>query len=166
MGDKIVVMNHGTVEQFGVPQQIYDWPATLFVADFIGSPSMNLLHFSGDIAVGDTRVSLGEQQFEVPKQLQAASGKLVLGVRPEHVSLNNDSAYRGTVLAAEYLGTTQIITFDTPGGVLKARVQATQSVIVDEEMGIDFDSSTITLFDESSGAALLSDANKGVLDHG
>ena len=47
MGDKIVVMNHGVVEQFGVPQDIYDWPATLFVADFIGSPPMNFLPFDG-----------------------------------------------------------------------------------------------------------------------
>ena len=45
MGDKIVVMNHGVVEQFGKPQQIYDWPATKFVAKFIGSPPMNFLEF-------------------------------------------------------------------------------------------------------------------------
>ncbi len=47
MGDKIVVMNHGVVEQFGTPQEIYDHPATMFVADFIGSPSMNFLRFEG-----------------------------------------------------------------------------------------------------------------------
>ena len=166
MGDKIVVMNHGTVEQFGVPQQIYDWPATLFVADFIGSPSMNLLHFNGSISEGDSTVSLGEQDFAIPTQLEAASGDLVFGVRPEHVSFNENSAYRGTVTATEYLGTTQIITISTPSGVLKARVPAAQLVTVDEELGLDFDSSTITLFNESTGIALLSEANKGVLDHG
>ena len=48
MGDKIVVMNHGSVEQFGVPQDIYDWPATKFVAQFIGSPPMNFLEFQRD----------------------------------------------------------------------------------------------------------------------
>ncbi len=48
MGDKIVVMNHGVVEQFGTPQDIYDKPATMFVADFIGSPPMNFLRFHGD----------------------------------------------------------------------------------------------------------------------
>ena len=52
MGDKIVVMNHGSVEQFGVPQDIYDWPATKFVAQFIGSPSMNFLDFNGMIGKG------------------------------------------------------------------------------------------------------------------
>ncbi len=166
MGDKIVVMNHGTVEQFGVPQQIYDWPATLFVADFIGSPSMNLLRFNGSISKGDTTVSLGGQSIDVPEQLQAASGDLVLGVRPEHVALNTSSAYRGTVTATEYLGTTQIVTLDTPNGMLKVRAPATQVAVVNEKLGIDFNSSTITLFDKSTGAALLSEANKGVLDHG
>jgi multiple sugar transport system ATP-binding protein len=53
MGDKIVVMNHGVVEQFGTPQDIYDQPATLFVADFIGSPPMNFLRFDGMSRAGD-----------------------------------------------------------------------------------------------------------------
>ena len=52
MGDKIVVMNHGVVEQFGIPQQIYDWPATKFVAEFIGSPPMNFLEFNGTVGEG------------------------------------------------------------------------------------------------------------------
>jgi multiple sugar transport system ATP-binding protein len=52
MGDKIVVMNHGVVEQFGTPQEIYDRPATLFVADFIGSPPMNFLRFEGGFRRG------------------------------------------------------------------------------------------------------------------
>ena len=43
MADKIAVMNHGVIEQLGTPQEIYDRPATMFVADFIGSPPMNLL---------------------------------------------------------------------------------------------------------------------------
>ena len=55
MGDKIVVMNHGVVEQFGAPQEIYDWPATMFVADFIGSPPMNFLRFDGTVAAGSPR---------------------------------------------------------------------------------------------------------------
>ena len=52
MGDKIVVMNNAVVEQFGTPQDIYDKPATLFVADFIGSPSMNFLNFEGHVEAG------------------------------------------------------------------------------------------------------------------
>ncbi len=166
MGDKIVVMNHGSVEQFGVPQDIYDWPATMFVANFIGSPSMNFLHFEGTVATGDTSISFDGQSFDIPAQLSTASGKLVMGVRPEHVVLQDDSAYRGEVTATEYLGTTQIVTLDTPNGILKARTPATQVANVGDTIGLDFNPRTITLFDETTGEALLSKANKGVLDHG
>jgi len=166
MGDKIVVMNHGSVEQFGVPQQIYDWPATLFVADFIGSPPMNFLRFEGKISNGDTSVSLDGHSFETPAQLEDANGALVFGVRPEHVTLELGSPYKGEVLAIEYLGTTQILTIKTANGVLKARVAASDTVATGENVGLAFNSRTVTLFDEKTGAALLSDANKGVLDHG
>lgn len=166
MGDKIVVMNHGSVEQFGVPQQIYDWPATMFVADFIGSPPMNFLHFNAAMAPGDTSVSLGGQAFDIPRQHQMASGDLVFGVRPEHVSLDESSAYKGKVLAVEYLGTTQIITVETANGVLKARVPAADAIEVGQTHGLMFNPLTVTIFEKSTGVALLSDANKEVLDHG
>ena len=166
MGDKIVVMNQGSVEQFGVPQEIYDWPATMFVADFIGSPSMNFLRFNGTVTKGDTSILLNNHPFDIPAQLQNASGDLVLGVRPEHSSLNDNSGFRGCVIATEYLGTTQIVTLDTPSGILKARVLATQVAKVGETVGLDFNPRTITIFDGSTGKALLSEANKGVLGNG
>jgi len=166
MGDKIVVMNHGSVEQFGGPREIYDWPATMFVADFIGSPSMNFLRFNGTVTKGDTSILLNNYLFDIPAQRQNASGDLVLGVRPEHCSLNDNSGFRGDIIATEYLGTTQIVTLDTPSGILKARVLATQTAKVGETVGLDFNPRTVTLFDGSTGKALLSEANKGVLGNG
>ena len=70
MGDKIVVMNHGVVEQFGTPQQIYDHPATLFVADFIGSPAMNFLSFEGSIQRGTSAISLSGHTVQTPEMLE------------------------------------------------------------------------------------------------
>jgi multiple sugar transport system ATP-binding protein len=166
MGDKIVVMNHGSVEQFGVPQEIYDWPSTMFVADFIGSPSMNFLRFNGTVKEGDTSVFFGNKSFDIPVQLENTSGNLVFGVRPEHASLKDDSGFRGEVVATEYLGTTQIVSLTTPNGILKARVLATQIARVGETIGLDFNPRTITIFDDSTGKALLSEANKGVLKNG
>jgi len=90
----------------------------------------------------------------------------VFGVRPEHVSLDQTSAYKGEVLSTEYLGTTQIITIQTPNGVIKARVSAAEKIDAGQAVGLAFNPRTITIFDKSSGSALLSDANKGVLDHG
>jgi multiple sugar transport system ATP-binding protein len=166
MGDKIVVMNHGVVEQFGVPQDIYDWPATVFVADFIGSPSMNFLAFNGRIRKGVTSVELDGQNFKIPKQLEDCEGDLIFGVRPEHVILSDKSAYKGQIIATEYLGTTQIVTMDTANGVLKARIESSIGFNVGDSIGIGFHPKTITIFEKSSGRALLSNLNKGVLSNG
>ncbi|MFK7962877.1 MAG: ABC transporter ATP-binding protein [Burkholderiaceae bacterium] len=166
MGDKIVVMNHGVVEQFGVPQDIYDWPATMFVANFIGSPSMNFLPFSGVIEEGATAVELGGEQVGIPRARQAATGKLELGVRPEHVAFDDSSRYRAEVLATEYLGTTQIVTLKSLNGSLKARLPSSQSVALGDHVGLVFDSRTLTVFKADSGAALVSDANQEVLANG
>ncbi|MCO5151296.1 MULTISPECIES: ABC transporter ATP-binding protein [unclassified Shinella] len=166
MGDKIVVMNHGVVEQFGRPQQIYDWPATKFVAQFIGSPSMNFLEFEGMIGIGGDSVDLGGIRMTVPAAREGRAGRLTLGVRPEHVRLRDDAAYRGRVSAVEYLGTTQIVTLSTGHGELKARISSGHRVREDELVGLDFDARTLSLFDAESGKALLSEGNEGVLAHG
>ncbi|MGL4234682.1 ABC transporter ATP-binding protein, partial [Tabrizicola sp.] len=162
MGDKIVVMNHGVVEQFGTPQDIYDHPATLFVADFIGSPAMNFLHFEGKADVGATTVDLGDTPIALPELHEAAWGKLVLGVRPEHVALTDTGAYRGEVLAAEYLGTTQIVTLATAHGQVKARAPAGQVAKPGETVGLTFNPRTLSLFDATTGRAFRTAANAGV----
>ena len=163
MGDKIVVMNHGVVEQFGLPQQIYDWPATRFVAEFIGSPPMNFLDFEGEVAVGADHVLLGGHRFAVPIQREGAKGRLTLGVRPEHIRFSNQSAYRGRVVAAEYLGTTQIVTLSTQHGTIKARISSAEKVAHDEAIGLELNPRTLTLFAGENGRALVSVANEGVL---
>jgi multiple sugar transport system ATP-binding protein len=162
MGDKIVVMNHGVVEQFGTPQDIYDHPATLFVADFIGSPSMNFLHFEGTATAGATTVQLGDTLMTLPELQEAAAGKLVLGVRPEHVALTDSGAYRGRVEATEYLGTTQIVTLSTPHGQIKARAPSGHAVRVGEAVGLTLNPRTLSLFDATTGRALRTAANAGV----
>ncbi|WP_025031229.1 ABC transporter ATP-binding protein [Nitratireductor aquibiodomus] len=166
MGDKIVVMNHGVVEQFGVPQDIYDWPATMFVADFIGSPSMSFLRFEGAVEQGGTSVELGGISVEVPRLLEDAQGPLALGVRPEHIHFDDTATYRGQVIATEYLGTTQIVSVDTPHGALKARLSSEQPTRVGDAVGLRLDKRTLTVFDAGSGRALISEANREVLGHG
>jgi len=163
MGDKIVVMNHGVVEQFGVPQEIYDWPATKFVAQFIGSPSMNFLDVEGAIDNGDSVLNLGESEIMIPQMLEEAEGKLSLGVRPEHIHFSDQSTYRGEAIAVEYLGTTQIVTIRTPHGVIKARASSDIPMASGENVGLEFDPRTLSIFHEETGRALQSEANAGVL---
>jgi multiple sugar transport system ATP-binding protein len=163
MGDKIVVMNHGVVEQFGTPREIYDHPATLFVADFIGSPSMNFLRFEGGFRPGDTAVTLSGSQIAVPQLQEEAAGRaLVLGVRPEHVTLDDAAPYRGRIETTEYLGTTQIVTIATANGRVKARVPSGQAARPGETLGLSFVTARLSLFDAGSGRAFRTAANAGV----
>jgi len=166
MGDKIVVMNHGVVEQFGVPQDIYDWPATKFVAQFIGSPPMNFLNFNGMVGTGETKVEFAGASFEIPQVLDGANGALTFGVRPEHITLDDAAKYRGKVTAVEYLGTTQIITLETANGSVKARTASADAVKLGQTTGLRFDPRTVSIFDAENGKALKSVANEGVLNHG
>ena len=165
MGDKIVVMNHGVVEQFGVPQDIYDWPATRFVAEFIGSPPMNFLEFSGMVGSGATEVRLGEATLAIPESLDGANGALTFGVRPEHVRLDDSAPYRGRERAVEYLGTTQIVTIEAAHGTVKARIASSDRAQVGEMVGLSFRSSALSLFDAGTGQAIRTAANAGVF-HG
>ena len=166
MGDKIVVMNHGVIEQFGTPQDIYDKPATMFVANFIGSPPMNFLKGHGALEIGATHVKLHHHEIDIPQMREPFDGDITVGVRPEHVKLSDDGAYRGEILATEYLGTTQILTLDTAAGELKARIGSELPARVGESVGLAFKASTLTLFDNQTGRALRSDLNEGVLAQG
>ncbi len=160
MGDRIVVMNHGIIEQFGAPQDIYDYPATMFVADFIGSPSMNFLEFEARLDAGSRVVSLAGQSIGIRPTKAPAEGSLALGIRPEHVRIDDNSGYRGEVKSAEYLGTTQIVTLSTPNGAVKARMPSDAAVREGETVGLRFRESLITLFDLSSGKAIESERQK------
>ncbi len=165
MGDKIVVMNNAVVEQFGTPQEIYDKPATMFVADFIGSPSMNFLKFNGKLATAASEITLSNHIVEIPQSREPFEGDMAFGVRPEHIKFANDAPFRAEVTATEYLGTNQIVTLQTEGGEVKARTPAQQIATLGETVGLEFDPATITLFDRQSGRALKSELNEGVL-HG
>ena len=84
MGDRVVVMNAGRIEQVGTPKELYSRPETLFVAGFIGSPTMNLL--PGRLESGsasDRRVRVGRNLLPVPADLQFEHDEVVVGVRPE-----------------------------------------------------------------------------------
>ena len=89
MGDKIVVMKDGRIEQTGSPLELYDYPANLFVAGFIGSPAMNFLSGTLRRADGAARVELSDgTKLEAPANAGGVDGQpVIMGMRPEHLSL-------------------------------------------------------------------------------
>jgi multiple sugar transport system ATP-binding protein len=156
MADTIALMNNGVVQQMGTPQDIYDRPASLFVADFIGSPPMSFLPFRGGVAPGDRTVRVDGVEIALPEVREgAADAELVLGVRPEHIELRDDALLRAEVVDAEYLGTTQIVTLNTATGAsMKARIPADIRVQPGESTGLRFRPGQLSLFDKASGRAL------------
>ncbi|WP_435101735.1 ABC transporter ATP-binding protein [Arhodomonas sp. AD133] len=111
MADRIVVLNAGEVAQIGTPLELYRYPRNRFVAGFIGSPKMNFLPVEAtgaDTATVTVRVA-GETDIRVPVRSTPGTGRLTLGVRPEHIhepdaSEAADAYLRGEVLVVEHLG--------------------------------------------------------------
>jgi len=157
MADRIMVMNHGIIEQLGPPREIYGRPASMYVADFIGSPPMSFLRFESALAPGQDEIVIDEARIRVPALREGCShGALALGVRPEHLRLCDESALRGEVLGVEYLGTNQIVTVRTPRGQVKARVPSDQSAAAGDCVGLECVPDRLVVFDAASGRALRS----------
>ncbi|MFT7596006.1 MAG: multiple sugar transport system ATP-binding protein [Paracoccaceae bacterium] len=102
MADKIVVMQGGHIEQVGSPLELYDTPANIFVAGFIGSPSMNF--FDGVVSDAGNAVDIGGLMFEVGVREGLSAGqRVVFGIRPEHLHLGK-GGFAVTVAVVEPTG--------------------------------------------------------------
>ena len=151
MADVIAVMNKGEVLQAGTPFEIYHRPRSMFVAQFIGSPSMNFLPCQ---PAGREAVRLCGEPVGVPTLHGDAPPGLVFGVRPEHVRLADDAGVRGEVFGVEYMGARQVVTVDTEAGRLRVRTPNSQRAAVGERVGLAFDPEQIVLFDAATERAL------------
>lgn len=166
MADKIAVMNHGVIEQFGTPREIYERPATMFVADFIGSPPMNFLPFAGGLQKGAQQVVVEGAAVAVPELREdVAPGEMAIGIRPEHIRFDDASNLRGSVYGTEYLGTTQIVAIETGAGLIKARVPAELNVVTGENVGLSLSTPRLSLFEKASGRAVRTAMHDGAV-HG
>ncbi len=132
MADRIVVLNAGRIEQYGTPLDLYERPANLFVAGFIGSPRMNLI---------------GQ---EVAERYGAAT----IGIRPEHISVGrNGQGWEGTVRAAEHLGSDTFFYVDTPEiGSVTARYIGELGIRAGDQVRLQPDPAHIHRFDQEGKA--------------
>ena len=154
MADTIAIMNQGVIEQLGAPQDVYERPASVFVADFIGSPSMNFLPFEGGLAQRRGRSADRRRRRSACRRCAKTCrhAPLLCGVRPEHVQLDDDSPLRAEVLGTEYLGTSQIVTLRHRAGrdlARQGRCGARRAARGDH-VGLAFDASAVSLFDQTS----------------
>jgi multiple sugar transport system ATP-binding protein len=149
MGDRIAVLNAGVIQQLGAPQQLYDAPANLFVAGFIGSPAMNFFQArlvkagEGGAALvfaagggSDARtVPLGDAlAWQLAGQATTGEGRpVIVGVRPEHLHLapaDTPGALGAVVEVVEHLGNEQLLYAQAPGIVVpEAAARARESEV-------------------------------------
>ena len=104
LGQRLMVMNAGRIEQIGTPEEVYGTPATTFVAGFIGAPPMNLMKGQA----GGSRFSVGGQTLALPG-VAPRSGELILGARPEHVHIRDEGPWPMKVDVLEMLGAERLV---------------------------------------------------------
>jgi len=103
LGDRLMVLSGGKVEQFGAPIDLYEKPETQFVAGFIGSPSMNFLNTK--VTENGSKLLVGEHTpIQLQTALQVKDATVTAGIRPEHLFLSDDGVFEIEVLLQEHLG--------------------------------------------------------------
>jgi multiple sugar transport system ATP-binding protein len=182
MGDRVAVMRGGELQQCDTPQVLYDHPDNIFVAAFIGSPSMNL--YEATVGEGAGSVTLGSQVIELPQSVGVAHAglasyagkKIVAGLRPEHLPATADGTgptLVGDVDLVEALGSELVVHFTidahrvqaegaankdaedvTEAGEGVARVDPRAPVKTNERFTFGVDAEGMQFFDPDTGAAI------------
>ena len=161
LGTNIAIMNHGVIQQNDTPENIYNKPNNTFVADFIGSPSMNLIAGSLKQNLDKTSFIAEGSNLEIPindyrfKEKSNLSNKEVFfGVRPEHIFSKkfNESDFEITLSAelSEYIGHEQIVTFNYSNQEILAKFPSTSKIELNKELNLYFDLTQISIFDKNS----------------
>ena len=159
MADLIVVMRDGVVEQIGTPLDLYDFPANMFVASFIGSPAMNFLK-------GTVRQDQGQQIFETGSgfrlPVQAAAGApegltATLGIRPEHLTLSNPGeGIGGRITTIEPTGSETFVVVQLGEDRISALLRQRLTASVGDELWLAPQPDTTHLFDSATTRRLAS----------
>ena len=155
LADRIVVMNLGRIEQVGTPRELYETPANVFVAGFIGSPKMALVDVQKS---GDAIAFSGGDRLTLPRLPGMVDGPLKIGVRPDAWSLSRDLAGTGiaaTVVYTEYLGENAFVyTRLSDGTLVGVRTTPNDLYEPDESIRLSVDPAAIHFFSAEDGRRL------------
>ncbi len=151
MADRIVIMNKGVVQQIGTPAELYIEPENMFVAGFIGSPSMNFFEVEikdESFFIGDTKFSLTSKNLELLKGYEHS--KVIMGIRPEMFKAKAKLESKITVNCevVEFMGSEYYITFSVGDGKSYcARIKTSELDRVAEQVTLKFDMDKVLFFD-------------------
>ena len=144
LGSRIAVMKGGVVQQLGTPDDIYHRPANTYVATFIGSPTMNLLRGAA------TGGQFGIQGAALNLAAPASANEVLLGVRPEHLVMQDSAPWRGKVSVVEPTGPDTYVVVDTAAGSVTLRTDAQTRVQPGDAVGLAVEPANAHWFDASS----------------
>ncbi|MDQ0510104.1 ABC transporter ATP-binding protein [Ancylobacter amanitiformis] len=160
MADRVAVMNHGVLQQVGAPQELYERPANLFVANFIGEPPMNLM--AAEFTQGGRILGAGWsaviEAVRLPA-LTAGGGPLIAGIRPENIAVRAPDMAgeaRGTITYREPRGDADVLTVALeapggPGGQLVAEIAGPSPWRTGDRVALGIDVRKLLVFDEPTG---------------
>ncbi|QHW31191.1 ABC transporter ATP-binding protein [Paenibacillus rhizovicinus] len=176
MGTRIVVMKDGVIQQVAPPRQLYDRPANMFVAGFIGSPQMNFI--TGNITLEDGRYYFNNKRMKllIPREhdrniarMNGAVRNVVLGVRPEHLLIKpayseadeRNGYVQGSVQFSEVTGADSYVYFTVGDSKLIVRTDPSDSYLSEEEPAIGFNMNKVHFFDSHTGVSLAVGGDQG-----
>ena len=149
MSTTIGIMKEGVLQQLDTPDNIYHYPANLFVADFIGNPKVNLLN---GVVTGRNLVQVGD--FNVSMDTYSASGEKVVAVRPEDIAVSTEpepEALEFTAYAVLPAGADSTIVAKRNGTEVTIKVMGISTITMDQKIWLKFDPNTLNLYDKTSG---------------
>ena len=158
LGTNIAIMNHGVIQQNDTPENIYNKPSNTFVADFIGSPSMNLI--KGNLKESSNKVSfvthgsnieIPINRYDFKEKSNLDNKEVYFGIRPEHIFFkkSNEEDFEINLRAdlSEYIGHEQIMTFNFENQEVLAKFPSTVKIDLSKNTKLFFDLTQISLFD-------------------
>lgn len=164
LGDRIVIMKDGFIQQVGTPQQLFDEPANLFVAGFIGAPQMNLIDAQlskGHISILGKDITLDKALAKKLKDNNAPDGDIVLGIRPEHIQIHESAtadSLIGKLQVTEMMGSEyylhMIVGEDTPVVLrvptISMSPELRKSLVFDATVHFSFSQTNIHMFSKET----------------
>jgi multiple sugar transport system ATP-binding protein len=162
MGDRIAVMRDGILQQVGTPQELYDHPVNIFVAGFIGSPSMNFATAKADgkdLMLGGAKLVLTGEPARAA-ETRPSGANVLIGFRPEHLELANGTSLENTVQfpakvdVVEYLGNEELIHAQAEGNEIVALLPSDKKVTPGQDVQLAVPMEKLHIFDPDSEQAL------------
>tara|TARA_Y200000002_G_scaffold342096_1_gene313757 strand:+ start:168 stop:1223 length:1056 start_codon:yes stop_codon:yes gene_type:complete len=146
LADRIVILNGGNIEQVGTPDEIYSNPSNIFVAQFIGTPKMNILKITKDNIISDSEINFLDNKIKIGS-INFLQKDYYIGIRPEHFNISDDSEYKfkPKIELVENLGNEKIIYIKKDNYEISIKIPSKNNI----QNTIGFNLKDIFVFDEN-----------------